>query len=286
MPDNVACLKEMIRACRLCPRACGVDRTAGQRGSCGVGDQAIISSVGPHFGEESCLVGPGGSGAIFFAGCNLHCVFCQNAEISQCTAGQPVSPEELAEMALDLERRGCQNVNFVTPTHVTHAVAEAIVLARRKSLRIPVVYNCSGYESLETIRCLDGLIDIYMPDFKWGDEQAARKYSQAPDYPAVAAAALTEMFHQVGRAEINGQGVMVHGLLVRHLVLPGDLAHSRTVLDTVARIAPGCAINVMDQYRPCHHADRFPELLVRPPTEEVGALRQYAQRRGLIRADV
>jgi putative pyruvate formate lyase activating enzyme len=204
-----------------------VNRKAGQIGACRIGSQAVVVSAGPHFGEEPCLVGSGGSGTIFFAGCNLTCVFCQNADISQRADGLPRTPMKIAEIALDLHGQGCRNINFVTPSHVAHAVAEAIVLARASGLTIPTVYNCGGYESVETLACLEGLIDIYMPDFKWADEAAGRKYSGVPDYPVVATTALAEMYRQIGPLRLDANGEAIGGVLVRHLVMPGDLALAR-----------------------------------------------------------
>jgi len=285
MPDNIARLRRMVRACTLCPRNCGADRTAGKLGSCRVGSRAVVASAGPHFGEEPVLVGDGGSGTIFLAGCNLHCVFCQNCDISQSTDGQVCSPRQLAALALHLQRQGCVNVNFVTPTHVAHAVAEALVIARREGLTVPIVYNCGGYESVETLRLLDGLIEIYMPDFKHADADAGLKYSDAADYPAIATAALAEMYRQVGALQADTAGVALRGLLVRHLVMPGDIARSRKVIDIVAETAPGCAVNVMGQYRPAHRAAKFPELLARPSADEVASLRAHAASLGLVRVD-
>ncbi len=280
---------DVLRDCVLCPRACHVNRMAGQFGACRCGPRAVVASAGPHLGEERCLVGTGGSGTIFLAGCNLDCVFCQNCDISQPlnvrAAGRELEPAEIAAMALGLEARGCENINFVSPTHVAHAVAKTVVIARQRGLRVPIVYNCGGYDSVEILRRLEGLIDIYMPDFKWADADAGRRYSGVPDYPAVATASLREMHRQVGPLVTDARGVAVRGVLVRHLVMPGDLARSREVIDLVAAAAPGCAINVMAQYRPCHRAAEFPELLAPVDHRTVAALRQYAVNRGLTRAD-
>ena len=281
MPPNVLRLGREIRRCGLCPRRCGVNRQAGQIGACRIGSQAVVASAGPHFGEEPCLVGSGGSGTIFFAGCNLTCVFCQNADISQAAEGLPRTPTQIAEIALDLQGRGCCNINFVTPTHVAHAVAEAIVLARAGGLNIPTVYNSGGYESVETLACLEGLIDIYMPDFKWADEPAGRKYSGVADYPAVATAALAEMYRQVGPLRLDAGGDAIAGVLVRHLVMPGNLAHSGEAIDVIASMAPGCTVNIMAQYRPAYRAGEWPELMGRPKTAVIDQLRQLARSKGL-----
>ena len=289
LPDPVTKLKAILRDCTLCPRECRVDRAAGETGACRTAARARIASSGPHFGEEPVLVGPGsaagGSGTIFFSGCNLACVFCQNHDISRSTAGREVTPGQLASVALALAERGCQNINFVTPTHVAHAVAEAVVIARANGLAVPIVYNCGGYESVETLRRLEGIIDIYMPDFKYADAAAAEKYSGVPGYPEVAAAALAEMYRQAGALETGARGVATRGVLVRHLVMPADIAKSRGVIETVARTAPGCAINVMAQYHPAFRAAEFPELLAAPDPGEVASLRQHAARLGLRRVD-
>jgi putative pyruvate formate lyase activating enzyme len=268
----------MTGACRLCPRRCGVDRASGQLGECGIGATALVASFGPHLGEEAVLVGNGGSGTIFFSGCNLHCVFCQNADISQQAAGTPLEPQGLAALMIRLEHLGCENVNVVSPTHVAHAVAEAVVLARRGGLSVPFVYNCGGYESTEALACLEGLVDIYMPDFKYGDAEAGRKYSGVDDYPEVAEAALSEMFRQVGPLQLNSRGVAVRGVLLRHLVMPADLARSELVIEAVMRAARGAAVNVMAQYHPAHEARRHPELLSRPDSQAIARLRASQRR--------
>ncbi|HOD81189.1 MAG: hypothetical protein BWX88_02453 [Planctomycetes bacterium ADurb.Bin126] len=286
-PDNVVRLRQMIRHCTLCPRGCGVDREAGQLGACRTGAEASVASWGAHFGEESVLVGPGGSGTIFLERCNLECVFCQNSDISHPArhASPPASSEHLAELALRLESGGCANVNFVSPTHVAHAVAEAIVIARGRGLGVPVVYNCGGYEAVETLGLLDGLVEVYMPDFKYASAEAGLKYSGVSDYPAAARAALAEMYAQVGPLQLDRRGLARGGLLVRHLVMPGDLAGSRQVIDAVAETAPLCTINVMGQYRPAWRADRYEELAGLVSSQAVRELRDYARTRGLVACD-
>ncbi len=283
--DNIARLREIIRDCTLCPRNCHVDRTSGQTGACKIGANPLVASAGPHFGEEPVLVGRTGSGTIFFCGCNLACVFCQNYDISQFADGSEMSPAKVAELALSLEARGCENVNFVSPTHVAHAVGEAIRIAREQGLSVPIVYNCGGYDSVETLRLLDGLIEIYMPDFKWANASKGQNYSGVANYPEVATAGLEEMYSQVGPLKINERGVAARGVLVRHLVIPADLAGSAEVIDIVARVAPGSAINVMGQYHPAHRANEYPELFHRLDTSEVTRLREYASQRGLVRVD-
>jgi len=246
---------------------------------------ALIASAGPHFGEEPVLVGHRGSGTIFLAGCNLHCAFCQNYDISQYASGRVLQPEQIAGLALRLGQRGCANVNFVSPTHVAHVVAEVIVLARRAGLAVPIVYNCGGYESVEVLQLLNGLVEIYMPDFKYADAAAGKKYSGVDNYPTAATAALAEMYAQVGPLRTDPEGLATRGVLVRHLVMPKDLARSREVIDIVAETAPQTGINVMGQYHPAHRADAFPELLLRPTYATIRSLREYAESRGLARVD-
>lgn len=278
---NVRRLRERADPCDLCPRRCGGRRDAGQVGFCGVGALPLVSSVGPHFGEESVLVGSGGSGTIFFAGCNLGCVFCQNYDISHLRQGRPMEIEPLADAMLGLEQAGCVNINFVTPTHVAAPVAMAIETARDKGLRIPTVYNTGGYDSVETLRLLDGLIDIYMPDMKYADADVAEELSAAPDYPRINFAAVAEMHRQVGDLRIE-RGVAVRGLLVRHLVLPEALAGSGKVIDFLSeRIGPHTTINVMGQYRPCYQAHTHAKIARRPTPEEIASARRYARRKGL-----
>ena len=283
--EAIDALEAAIRDCELCPRRCRVDRTAGEVGACRTGEHPHVASAAPHFGEEPVLVGRGGSGTIFFSGCNLDCVFCQNDDISHGTPGPAVPPDRLADLMLELEGHGCENINFVTPSHVAHAVARAVDIARRRGLAVPTVYNSGGYDAVETVARLDGLIDIYMPDFKWADGEAAATYSGAPGYPEIAAAALAEMYGQVGPLELDDRRVATRGVLVRHLVMPGDLAESRRVIDRVAEAAPGCAVNVMGQYRPAYRAREFHELVGRPEHHEVEALRAYATEQGLVRVD-
>jgi putative pyruvate formate lyase activating enzyme len=267
----------MMNPCVLCPRSCQVNRSKGETGFCGIGDVPVVSSAGPHFGEESVLVGEGGSGTIFFAGCNLGCVFCQNYDISYFRQGQPVTIDELADFMLDLQDRGCSNINFVTPTHVAPAVAAGIELARKKGLNLPTVYNSGGYDSVETLKLLSGFFDIYMPDMKFSDSAAAKEFANAADYPEINFAAVKEMHRQVGDLVINEDGLATRGLLVRHLVLPNKLAGSFKVIDFLAeQISPHTAINVMDQYRPCFRANSHPKINRRPAPEEVEEVRQYA----------
>ncbi len=274
-------LGDLLAPCRLCPRECGVDRLSGELGECGIGEVARVASFGPHFGEEAVLVGAEGSGTIFLGGCNLHCVFCQNWDISQQAAGREMSPAEIADLALELQGCGCENINFVSPSHVAHALAIALGIARDRGLRLPVVWNSGGYDSVEVLRRLEGQVDIYMPDYKWSNAEAGLLYSDVKDYPSIAALALGEMYRQVGPLETDGRGVAQRGLLVRHLVMPEDLAGSEELLNELAELAPGAAVNVMGQYRPEFRADEFPELVANPSEGRLEALRDLAEARGL-----
>ena len=267
--------------CHLCPRECGVNRLKEEKGNCGVGAEAMVASRGPHFGEEPPLVGRGGSGTIFFSGCNLHCLFCQNYDISHQVVGVPAPPALLADWMLELEAMGCHNINFVTPTHVTPQVLAATRIARAKGLSVPTVYNCGGYEKVETLASCAGLVDVYMPDTKFADREAARQLASAPDYPEVMQAALREMHRQVGDLVIE-DGLARRGLLVRHLVMPGGLEAARAVIDFLAdAISPRTYINVMGQYRPVFRAREVTAISRRPTAEEYRAARGYALERGL-----
>ena len=288
LPDNIGSFSEPVQIlwermnpCTLCPRQCKVYRGRGQTGFCGIANRAVVSSVGPHFGEESVLVGGGGSGTIFFAGCNLGCVFCQNFDISHNRAGRKMTIGQLAEAMLGLQDYGCSNINFVTPTHVIAAIAAAIELARDAGLKLPTVYNTGGYDSLETLSLLEGFVDIYMPDMKYSDSEVAEELSAAPDYPQVNFAAVKEMHRQVGDLQVQ-DGLATRGLLIRHLVLPDNLAGSFDVIDFLAeQISSKTTINVMDQYRPCYKASSHPKINRRPTYEEIESVRQYAIKKGL-----
>jgi putative pyruvate formate lyase activating enzyme len=278
-------LGEKMAACDLCPRQCGVDRTRDELGFCRTGRLAKVASFAPHFGEEAPLVGQGGSGTIFFAHCNLGCRFCQNEEISLGGEGEPVGPEDLAAMMLQLQAWGCHNINFVTPTHVTPHLVAALPLAVERGLNIPLVYNCGGYEAVETLRLLEGIIDIYMPDFKFGRSEPAARFCAAPDYPERAQAALAEMHRQVGDLVLDQDGLAVRGLLVRHLVLPERLAGSREALAFLAGLSPQTYVNVMAQYHPSGPARTEPGMDRRlRPEEHIEAVK-WAFQAGLTRLD-
>lgn len=272
-------LRELLAECCLCPRECRAERLRGARGRCGAGEAVEISGYGPHFGEEPPLVGEGGSGTIFFSFCSLRCVFCQNYHTSRGKDARPASFEELAEIMLRLQRRGCVNINLVTPTHFLPQILEALVVARRQGLELPLVYNSSGYERLEVIRQLEGIIDIYLPDLKYADAATAKKYSRIEDYPAVAKAAIKEMHRQVGDLSLDERGVAVRGLLIRHLVLPGGLAGTEELMRFIAEeVSPTSWINIMDQYYPAFLAHRYPEINRRVSREEFQAAIRSARR--------
>ena len=261
-------LKTLSR-CELCPRRCRVDRTAGETGFCRAGASARVASFNAHFGEEAPLVGEHGSGTIFFSGCNLLCNFCQNYEISHGAEGTDVSAQALAGIMLGLQQDGCHNINLVTPSHVVPQILAALVVAATNGLRLPIVYNTGGYDAVETLRLLDGIVDIYMPDFKFWDPTVAEQTCSARDYPAVARAAVTEMHRQVGDLIIDEtSGLAQRGLLVRHLVLPDGLAGTAKVMDYLATtISPETYVNVMAQYRPCGRAREI-ESLAKPLDDE------------------
>ena len=273
-----------LEACEICPRRCGINRLQDERGFCRCGLQARVASFAPHFGEETPLVGRNGSGTIFFSGCNLACVFCQNYDISQLDQGKEVSAQALARMMLALQRQGCHNINFVTPTHVVPQILEALVLAREEGLHVPLVYNSSGYDSADTLRLLEGVFDIYMPDAKYGSDEPALVYSNAPGYTGIMKSAIQEMHRQVGDLIIDEDGIARRGLLVRHLVLPEDAAGTAEIVRFLSEdISPNTYLNVMAQFRPEYNACRFPELN-RPITgQEYAHALRLAARSGLAR---
>lgn len=273
--------------CRLCPRVCGVDRLQDGRGFCGVGRKSVVASFNPHFGEESPLVGEHGSGTIFFAGCNLGCVFCQNDDISRHPdAGQAASPEELAGVMLALQRQGCHNINFVTPSHVVAQILEALPIAIEHGLSIPLVYNTGGYDSPEALQLLDGVVDIYMPDVKIWDPALAGQYLHADDYPDRARAAVTEMHRQVGDLVLDENGLAERGLLVRHLVMPDEISGTTDWMAFLAGLSTETYINLMDQYRPCGEAVGLSPIDRMITPDEMAAAREAARRSGLHRLDV
>ena len=285
LAERAAAAREMLSRCRLCPRECGVNRLDGETGFCGGGEEALVGSVSAHFGEERPLVGVGGSGTIFLAGCNLGCLFCQNYELSHLGMGREVGRGELANMMLQLQRAGCHNINFVTPTHFMPQILAALGAAIERGLTVPLVYNCGGYESLEALKLLDGVVDIYMPDAKYSNSAAAEELSGAPDYPERMRAAIAEMHRQVGDLVISDEGLAVRGLLVRHLVLPEDLAGTAEVMRFLASLSRDTYVNVMAQYRPCFRANEHPPMDRRITMQEYREAVQLALDAGLHRLD-
>jgi len=252
--------ERLMSPCRLCPRRCGVDRMRGQRGMCGAGAQAEVARAIPHFGEEPPLVGHGGAGTVFFYRCSLRCLFCQNHAISQEGRGAEMEPRELAQSFLSLQAQGCENIDLVSPTHFLPAILEALDIAAEQGLRLPLLYNTHGYELPGVLALLDGVVDMYLPDMKYGHSRAASLCSSAPDYPGVSRRAVLEMHRQVGGLEMFGERA-VRGLVVRHLVLPGGLAGSRRVLTFLARqLGADTWVSIMAQYHPCHKAAGHPVL--------------------------
>jgi putative pyruvate formate lyase activating enzyme len=258
--NRIEKLFSKLEQCDICPRNCGVNRLDGEIGYCQAGAELVVSSVQPHFWEEAPLVGIGGSGTVFLANCNLRCVYCQNYDISHEGKGNPITEEQLADSMLWIQRIGCHNINLVTPTHYTPNLVKAVAIAARKGLRLPVVYNCSGYESVETLELLDGIVDIYMPDIKYGGIESAKLYSDAPDYFEVCKLAVREMYRQVGELVID-RTIAWHGLLIRHLVLPNNRADSLQVLEFIANeISRESYVNIMLQYRPAYRAMEFEDI--------------------------
>ena len=272
--------------CDLCARRCDVDRLNGDLGVCKTGLQAMVSSYGPHMGEEDPLRGWKGSGTIFFARCNLRCQFCQNHDISQTDAGDEVTSQELARIMLALQAMGCHNINLVSPSHVVAQILAALPLAVQGGLHSPLVYNSGGYDSLETLKLLDGIMDIYMPDMKFANGGHAKKYSRAGNYPQVNRAAVREMYRQVGDLQLDEDGLATRGLLVRHLVLPRNLAGTRQIVTFLAdEISKTTYLNLMAQYHPAYNANRYPELNRRITSSEYNAAVRMAKEAGLTNLD-
>lgn len=288
LSQRVAEAQEHLLCCDLCAWGCRVNRRVGRRGVCQTGEQAIISSYGPHLGEEDPLRGWRGSGTIFFARCNMRCQYCQNHTISQAESGGPITSEALAGMMLDLQTEGCHNINLVSPSHVVAQILAAVEIAARQGLRLPLVYNTGGYDSLAALRLLDGVIDIYLPDMKYASQQSARAYSKVRQYPQVNQAAVREMHRQVGDLQIDEHGLARRGLLVRHLILPNGLAGTEAVVRFLAeQISPNTYLNLMAQYRPEFNVRRYPNQfpkLTRPiHPQEYEAAVNLARQAGLTR---
>ena len=275
--------KELYKECRLCPRACGADRTAGKTGFCGMSASLYVSRASLHMWEEPPISGERGSGTVFFAGCPLGCVFCQNAEISHEKHGKEISTERLAEIFLELQEKGAHNINLVTATHYTPHVTEALDIAKRSGLNIPVVYNCGGYESVETLRMLRGYVDIYLPDFKYMSPELAAKYSLCKGYPERAKEALSEMVAQTGTPVFDENGMLLRGTVVRHLVLPGCVKDSIDVIKYLHETyGNGIYISIMSQYTPSERLRaRFPELARKLTKYEYGKVVRFATEIGV-----
>jgi len=274
-------LKERMSACDLCPNRCGVDRTAGEAGRCGVGMLPVVSQAAPHFGEERPLSAGGGSGTIFFTSCNLSCIFCQNYDISHLGRGREVGYDRLARLMLDLQKAGCNNINLVTPTHMVYPIIRALEIAVPLGLSLPLVWNSGGYDSVEVLRLLEGVVDIYMPDFKYADAGVALRLSGVSGYPRYAAEAVKEMHRQVGDLRLDSRGVACRGLLVRHLVLPDNLAGTEDVMDFLSGVSKKMYVNIMDQYHPAYHAWEEPKLNRRITRTEYLKALEAAERVGL-----
>ncbi len=284
--ERVEAARALLRDCHVCPHACGVNRLAGETGKCRTGAKAFVSSFGPHFGEEMPLVGRHGSGTIFFTHCNLKCLFCQNYSISQLGEGVEVTKEEIATMMLSLQSRGCHNINLVSPTHVVPQFLEALEVAVKSGLRLPIVYNSGGYDSVETLKLLDGIIDIYMPDMKYSDDKIAEELSGIKNYSSVNRAAVKEMHRQVGDLQIDDKGIAIRGLLVRHLVLPNGLAGTKEIVEfLVKEISPNTYTNIMAQYHPCYKAFQIPQLARPLSHQEFIEAVEIAYKAGLKRLD-
>jgi len=284
--DRIRKAGEILHKCTLCPRNCRVNRIENELGTCNTGYRAVVSSFSPHFGEESPLVGFRGSGTIFFTHCNLLCNFCQNYDISHEGRGQEITSEELAGFMIHLQDIGCHNINFVTPSHVVPQILSALEIAVNNGLQVPLVYNTSGYDTVETLTLLDGIVDIYMPDFKFWEPEISRQLCDAPDYPERARMAVREMYRQVGDLHINGLGIAERGLLVRHLVMPHKLAGTGEIMRFIAsEISVNTYVNIMPQYRPCGKAFTIEKIARSITGEEYSEALDIARKEGVTRLD-
>jgi putative pyruvate formate lyase activating enzyme len=278
---------KILKSCVVCPRNCKVDRLSDELGICKTGKNALVASYDPHFGEEAPLVGTYGSGTIFFSYCNLLCNFCQNFDISHKGYGRTVNDEQLAHMMLQLQKDGCHNINFVTPSHVVPQILSALEIAVKQGLNVPLVYNSSGYDSVATLKILENVVDIYMPDFKFWDPNIAEKTCDAPDYPEVARNALKEMHRQVGDLTLDKKGIAQRGLLIRHLVLPNQLAGTREIMKFIAdHISRNSYVNIMPQYRPCGDISNTQELNRHLEGNEFQQALEMAKEEGITRLDL
>ncbi len=275
LKERVEKALEMLLSCEVCPHNCGVNRMEGELGYCKTARRAVVSSYFPHLGEEFPIRGYRGSGTIFFSYCNMRCVYCQNYEVSHLGEGKEVSAQELADIMLRLQDLGCHNINLVSPSHVVPQILEALYLAVERGLRIPIVYNTSSFDSLKSLKLMDGVVDIYLADLKYLSREFGRKYSKVKDYPTHAKEAIREMYRQVGNLKVDHRGIAVRGLIVRHLVLPNDISTTRKVMEFLRSIDENLAVNVMDQYFPFYKAKDYPELARRiTPAEYERALKE------------
>ncbi len=282
LDNRIKILKERLKGCIVCPHHCKVDRPNNERGFCRAGANMVIDGYGPHYGEETVLVGKGGSGTIFFSYCTLRCAFCQNCEISHHGEGYEVTPSELAKIMLSMQSKRCHNINFVSPSHFVPQIVEAVSLAIKDGLTLPLVYNTGGYDETDTLKLLEGIIDIYMPDIKFGDNIKAKKYTMSAKYFDIVRLAVKEMHRQVGDLKTNEQGIACKGLLVRHLVMPENVADTDKILEFIRNeISKDTSINIMSQYYPAHKSYTFPELSRRINRNEYNAAVKYAQKMGL-----
>ncbi len=276
----------LLKSCVLCPRNCKVNRLIDEKGLCNTGKRAVVSSYDPHFGEESPLVGRGGSGTIFITWCCMRCIYCQNYSISQLGEGTEASNKDIAKMMLSLQNQGCHNINIVTPTHVVPQILSALEMAIERGLNIPLVYNTGGYDSVETLKIIDKVFDIYMPDMKYGDKTTAAKLSKVSNYPKINQDAVLEMHRQVGDLVLDGNGIAQRGLLIRHLVLPDNLAGTEKVLEFISKkISKNTYLNIMDQYNPHYKAFKKPPLNKRIISNEYNYALKLAKKYGLNRLD-
>lgn len=282
LETRVSKLKEMLRNCVLCPHQCEVNRLEGEKGYCKTLDNAIVSGAQPHFGEEEELVGQFGSGTIFFSNCNLKCVFCQNYEISHCGEGNVVSAEELAKLMLYLQSKKCHNINLVSPGHIVPQIVEGIYIAAKRGLNIPIIYNTNGYDLTDTLKLLNGIIDIYMPDLKFSNDDIAYKYLGVKNYYKIATAAIKEMYNQVGDLKTDHNNTAYKGLLIRHLVMPENLGGTEKIMKFIAKeLSPNTYVNIMAQYFPAYKAYNFKELSRGITREEYESAIRYAKLAGL-----
>jgi len=275
--------EDLLKGCMLCPRNCRVNRIRGQKGYCRVAADLVVARASLHMWEEPCISGERGSGTVFFSGCALGCVYCQNYNIARSLAGKKITKERLAEIFLELEKKGAHNINLVTPSHYVPQLIESISLARKKGLCLPIVYNCGGYEKVETLKLLRGYVDVYLPDFKYMASSLAKKYSNAPDYFQVASQAVREMVEQVGEPKFDEQGMMIKGVLVRHLTLPGQLEDSKKIIKYLYdTYGDRIYLSIMSQYTPLAHVVKYPELNRKITNEEYNRLVDYAIELGVV----